>query len=110
MSFGSIKNQKYVQVTKEVYTMALEYLLKTEFSGVDTPEKLADLTGMTTSNAKFLLKRIGITQQDLLQLCDVRGIDFAVTLVMPEGKEITFIPKTNFGVADKQRIRDAENN
>ena len=62
MSFGSIKNQKYVQVAKEVYTMALEYLLKTEFSGVDTPEKLADLTGMTTSNAKFLLKRIGMYQ------------------------------------------------
>lgn len=97
---GNTKFQRRQEVAKEAYTMATDYLLRTEFAGVTTKEELADLTGMSEHNAGLVLDRKSIMLQDLLELCEVRGIDFAVTIRTPSGKEITFLPGKNLGVSN----------
>lgn len=100
---GNSKFNRRADVAREAYTMAVDYLLRTEFAGVETAEELADLTGMSHHNAGLMLKRQNIMQQDLMEICEARGIDFAVTVRLPDGKEITFLPSQNFGVVDNRR-------
>ena len=103
------KWKKRAEVGREAFVMAVDYLMNTEFAGVTDKDELAKLTGMSVHNAGLMIERQNIMQQDLMELCESRGIDFGVTLRLQDGKEITFMPGTNFGVLDaSRRARTAE--
>lgn len=87
---------KKQEVVRRAVVLAVDYLLRTEFADVETKEQLADLTGMTVHNSGLVLNRQNIMAQDLLDLCDCRGINYGITLQIPGQKEVTLIPSVNF--------------